>query len=71
MTGKAQTPKLDAKTLEHVHSLMVEEFDRLTRLYNQMMECGAENEAETYMAKRKTALDLSRKVWDLLKQQEA
>lgn len=66
-----QTPNLDVKTLEYVKTLIDEEFDRLTRTMNQMMECGAEEEAEKYLAKRRTALDLSRKVWKLLKQQEA
>lgn len=65
-----QNPKLDTQTLKYVHSLIAEEFDRLTRAYNQMMECGADEEAEKYMAKRKTALDLSYKVTHLLKQQE-
>lgn len=67
----SNTPNLDAKTLEYVHSLMVEEFDRLTRAHQQMMECGAENEAETYLKKRSEVCSLSYKISRLLKQQEA
>lgn len=63
--------KLDAKTLEYVHALIVEEFDRLTRAHNQMKECGAEDEAEVNLRKRAEVRLLSDKIFKLIKQQEA
>lgn len=63
--------ELDLKTLEYVHALMVEEFDRLTRLHNRMEECGAKNEAEIYLKKRSEVYSLSDKIFSLIKQQEA
>lgn len=48
-----QTPKFDAKTLDHIYSWLEEEYNRLTRIYNQMMERGARNDAKTYILNRK------------------
>lgn len=48
-----QTPKFDAKTLDHIYSWLEEEHNRLTRIYNQMMERGARNDAKTYILNRK------------------
>ena len=65
-----QTPKLDAQTLKYVHSLMAEEFDRLTRKYNEMMEDDAKHIAELYLAKRSETAVLSSKIFHLIEQQE-
>ena len=65
-----QTPKLDVKTLKYVHSLMAEEFDRLTRKYNEMMEGDAKHIAELYLAKRSEIAVLSSKIFHLIEQQE-
>lgn len=69
MTEKAQ--KLDVETLKYVHSLMAEEFDRLTRKYNEMMEGDAQHIAELYHAKRSETAFLSSKIFRLIEQQEA
>lgn len=66
-----QPQKLDVKTLEYIHSLMCEEFDKLTRKYNEMMEDDAEHIAELYHARRSETAFLSSKIFRLIKQQEA
>lgn len=63
-----QTPKLDVKTLEYVQSLMFNEFERLTRMYSQMMERGAENEAKMHLKKRSEVHFLSSKIFRLIEQ---
>lgn len=63
-----QTQKLDVKTLEYVQSLMFNEFERLTRIYSQMMERGAENEAKMYLKKRSEVHFLSSKIFRLIEQ---
>lgn len=63
-----QTQKLDVKTLEYVQSLMFNEFERLTRMYSQMIERGAENEAKMYLKKRSEVHFLSSKIFRLIEQ---
>ena len=63
-----QTPKLDVKTLEYVQSLMFNEFERLTRMYSQMMERGAENKAKMHLKKRSEVHFLSSKIFRLIEQ---
>ena len=63
-----QIQKLDVKTLEYVQSLMFKEFERLTRMYSQMMERGAENEAKMYLKKRGEVNFLSAKIFRLTEQ---
>lgn len=68
-----QTPKFDAKTLDHIYSWLEEEYNRLTRIYNQMMERGARNDAKTYILSRRREVRflLSSEIFRLIEQQEA
>ena len=63
-----QTPKLDAQTLKYVHSLMFEEFERLTCMYHQMMERGAKNDAKMYIIKRREVHFLSSEIFRSIEQ---
>lgn len=64
-----QTPKLDVKTLDYVYSLMNEEYERLTRIYSQMIEHGAKNDAKMYIINRRNEVRfLSSKIFRSIEQ---